>query len=48
MSSVVYGMPMAAYAAGGVSVQLPLYRIPDEIVREIENNRDRDMKVNMK
>jgi two-component system chemotaxis response regulator CheB len=32
-SSVVYGMPMAAYMTGAVMVQLPLYRIPDEIIR---------------
>jgi two-component system chemotaxis response regulator CheB len=34
-SSVVYGMPMAAYMIGAVAVQLPLYRIPDEIIREL-------------
>jgi len=32
-SSVVYGMPMAAYVSGVVMTQLPLYRIPDEILR---------------
>jgi two-component system chemotaxis response regulator CheB len=34
-SSVVYGMPMAAYLSGAVMVQLPLYRIPDEILRKL-------------
>ena len=34
-SSVVYGMPMAAYVGGAVMVQLPLYRIPDEILRKL-------------
>ncbi|MDR3305093.1 MAG: chemotaxis response regulator protein-glutamate methylesterase [Clostridiales Family XIII bacterium] len=34
-SSVVYGMPMAAYISGAVMVQLPLYRIPDEILRKL-------------
>jgi two-component system chemotaxis response regulator CheB len=34
-SSVVYGMPMAAYVSGAVMVQLPLYRIPDEIIRKL-------------
>ncbi|MCL2111532.1 MAG: chemotaxis response regulator protein-glutamate methylesterase [Clostridiales bacterium] len=34
-SSVVYGMPMAAYLSGAVMVQFPLYRIPDEIVRKL-------------
>jgi two-component system chemotaxis response regulator CheB len=34
-SSVVYGMPMAAYVSGAVMVQLPLYRIPDEICRKL-------------
>jgi two-component system chemotaxis response regulator CheB len=32
-TSVVYGMPMAAYLLGGVMIQLPLYRIADEIFR---------------
>ncbi|MDR0853980.1 MAG: chemotaxis response regulator protein-glutamate methylesterase [Clostridiales Family XIII bacterium] len=32
-SSVVYGMPMAAYMTGAVMAQLPLYRIADEICR---------------
>ncbi|MDR2163689.1 MAG: chemotaxis response regulator protein-glutamate methylesterase [Clostridiales Family XIII bacterium] len=36
-SSVVYGMPMAAYLTGAVMVQLPLYRIPDEILRKLES-----------
>ena len=36
-SSVVYGMPMAAYMSGAVMVQLPLYRIPDEILRKLSN-----------
>jgi two-component system chemotaxis response regulator CheB len=34
-SSVVYGMPMAAYVTGAVMVQMPLYRIPDEICRKL-------------
>ena len=34
-SSVVYGMPMAAYISGAVMTQLPLYRIPDEILRKL-------------
>jgi two-component system chemotaxis response regulator CheB len=34
-SSVVYGMPMAAWLTGAVKVQLPLYRIPDEIIRKL-------------
>ncbi|MDR3072355.1 MAG: chemotaxis response regulator protein-glutamate methylesterase [Clostridiales Family XIII bacterium] len=34
-SSVVYGMPMAAFVSGGVMLQLPLYRIPDELVRQV-------------
>ena len=34
-SSIVYGMPMAAYLSGAVMVQLPLYRIPDELVRRL-------------
>jgi len=34
-SSVVYGMPMAAYVSGAVMIQLPLYRIPDEILRKL-------------
>jgi two-component system chemotaxis response regulator CheB len=34
-SSVVYGMPMAAYVMGAVMVQLPLYRVPDEILRKL-------------
>jgi two-component system chemotaxis response regulator CheB len=36
-SSVVYGMPMAAYLSGAVMVQLPLYRIPDEICRKLSS-----------
>jgi len=32
-SSVVYGMPMAAWVMGAVQVQLPLFRIADEILR---------------
>ncbi|MDR1272021.1 MAG: chemotaxis response regulator protein-glutamate methylesterase [Clostridiales Family XIII bacterium] len=32
-TSVVYGMPMAAHMLGGVMIQLPLYRIADEIFR---------------
>jgi two-component system chemotaxis response regulator CheB len=34
-SSVVYGMPMAAHITGAVMIQLPLYRIPDEIIRKL-------------
>ena len=34
-SSVVYGMPMAAYMSGAVMIQMPLYRIPDEIIRKL-------------
>jgi two-component system chemotaxis response regulator CheB len=34
-SSVVYGMPMAAYEAGAVMLQLPLYRIPEELCRKL-------------
>ena len=34
-SSVVYGMPLAAYIFGGVIVQVPLYRISDEIIRKL-------------
>lgn len=33
-SSVVYGMPMAAYNCGAVMQQSPLFRIPDDIVRK--------------
>jgi len=36
-SSIVYGMPMAAYVSGAVMMQLPLYRIPDEIVRKLSS-----------
>ncbi|MDR1496225.1 MAG: chemotaxis response regulator protein-glutamate methylesterase [Clostridiales Family XIII bacterium] len=36
-SSVVYGMPMAAFLTGGVKTQLPLYRIADEIIRKLES-----------
>jgi len=36
-SSVVYGMPMAAYMSGAVMMQLPLYRIPDEIIRKLSH-----------
>jgi len=36
-SSVVYGMPMAAYMMGAVMIQLPLYRIPDEIIRKLSS-----------
>ena len=36
-SSVVYGMPMAAYMSGAVMMQLPLYRIPDEILRKLSS-----------
>ena len=34
-SSVVYGMPMAACESGAVMKQLPLYRIPDEIIKRL-------------
>lgn len=34
-SSIVYGMPMAAYVIGGVMIQLPLYRIADELTRKL-------------
>ena len=34
-SSVVYGMPMAAFVSGAVAIQLPLYRIPDELCRKL-------------
>jgi two-component system chemotaxis response regulator CheB len=34
-SSVVYGMPLAALKAGAVTIQLPLYRIADEILRRV-------------
>lgn len=33
-SSVVYGMPMAAYNCGAVMQQSPLFRIPDDIIRK--------------
>lgn len=33
-SSVVYGMPMAAYKAGAVMQQSPLFRIPDDMIRK--------------
>lgn len=33
-SSVVYGMPMAAYNCGAVMQQAPLFRIPDDIIRK--------------
>jgi two-component system chemotaxis response regulator CheB len=36
-SSVVYGMPMAAYKKGSVMIQLSLYRIPDEIIRRLDS-----------
>jgi len=36
-SSVVYGMPMAAYVSGAVMTQLPLYRIPDELIRKLSS-----------
>ncbi|MDR1778451.1 MAG: chemotaxis response regulator protein-glutamate methylesterase [Clostridiales Family XIII bacterium] len=35
-SSVVYGMPMAAYLSGAVMQQLPLYRLPDELIRVLK------------
>jgi two-component system chemotaxis response regulator CheB len=34
-SSVVYGMPMAAKLMGGVMIQLPLYRIADELCKKL-------------
>jgi two-component system chemotaxis response regulator CheB len=34
-SSVVYGMPMAAFTSGAVMLQLPLYRIADELCRKL-------------
>lgn len=34
-SSVVYGMPMVAFNIGAVQKQLPLERIPDEIIRSL-------------
>ena len=36
-SSVVYGMPMAAYMMGAVMLQLPLYRLSDEILRKLNS-----------
>jgi two-component system chemotaxis response regulator CheB len=36
-SSIVYGMPMAAHLTGAVTIQLPLYRIPDEIIRKLNS-----------
>lgn len=38
-SSVVYGMPMAAFVSGAVSIQLPLYRIPDELCRKLSTTK---------
>ena len=35
-TSVVYGMPMAAYELGAVSVQAPLFKIADLILRRAE------------
>jgi two-component system chemotaxis response regulator CheB len=35
-SSVVYGMPMAAATIDAVTAQLPLYRIPDEILKVLD------------
>jgi two-component system chemotaxis response regulator CheB len=40
-SSVVYGMPMAAHLTGAVTIQLPLYRIADEIIRRF-NSQSRE------
>ena len=37
-SSVVYGMPMMAYLSGAVMVQLPLYQIPDEIIKKLSRD----------
>ena len=39
-SSVVYGMPMAAYVSGAVMIQLPLYRIPDEMIRKLSSRQE--------
>jgi two-component system chemotaxis response regulator CheB len=36
-SSVVYGMPMAAKLLGGVVLQLPLYRIADELCKRLSS-----------
>ncbi len=36
-SSVVYGMPMAAYNAGAVMQQSPLFRIPDDVIRKFSS-----------
>ncbi|MDR0885964.1 MAG: chemotaxis response regulator protein-glutamate methylesterase [Clostridiales Family XIII bacterium] len=36
-SSIVYGMPLAAYMLGAVMLQLPLYRMSDEIIRKLSN-----------
>lgn len=36
-SCVVYGMPMAAYKAGAVMQQSPLFRIPDDMVRKFSS-----------
>ena len=36
-SSVVYGMPMAAYNIGAVMQQSPLFRIPDDIIRKFSS-----------
>jgi two-component system chemotaxis response regulator CheB len=38
-SSVVYGMPMAAYMMGSVMIQLPLYRVADELTRVLSEPR---------
>ncbi|MCL1896070.1 MAG: chemotaxis response regulator protein-glutamate methylesterase [Clostridiales bacterium] len=37
-TSVVYGMPMVAYMSGAVMKQLPLYQIPDEIIRKLSSD----------
>jgi two-component system chemotaxis response regulator CheB len=36
-SSVVYGMPLAASHAKAVAIELPLYMIPDEIIRRLQD-----------
>jgi chemotaxis response regulator CheB len=33
----VYGMPMAAKLLGGVVLQLPLYRIADELCKKLSS-----------
>jgi two-component system chemotaxis response regulator CheB len=38
-SSAVYGMPMAAKLMGATMAELPLYRIPDEIIKHLQRRR---------